>query len=84
MTFTPYKGKFSEKVLTVQQTWAQEPAGFNRTATVFMPDTPAKSGKLPIVIDLHGIGGQGSKRWKAIGDQIIFVGADGYCFEGCN
>jgi len=28
---------------------------------------------------LHGFGGQGSKRWKDIGDQIIFVGADGYC-----
>ena len=64
------------------QTWDQEPAGYDRTATAYLPDTPATSGKLPVVIDLHGFGGKGMKRWKDIGDQIIFVGADGYCTEG--
>ena len=79
MSYTAYTGDFTEKILTVTQTWDQEPAGYDRTATAYLPDTPATSGKLPVVIDLHGFGSQGTKRWKDIGDQIIFVGADGYC-----
>ena len=82
MSYTPYTGEFTEKILTVEQSWAQEPTGYNRTATAYLPDTPAMSGKLPVVIDLHGFGGKGTKRWKDIGDQIIFVGADGYCPPG--
>ena len=82
MSYTAYTGDFTEKILTVTQTWDQEPAGYDRTATAYLPDTPATSGKLPVIIDLHGFGGQGTKRWKDIGDQIIFVGADGYCPVG--
>ena len=82
MSYTAYTGDFTEKILTVTQTWDQEPAGYDRTATAYLPDTPATSGKLPVIIDLHGFGGQGTKRWKDIGDQIIFVGADGYCYDG--
>ena len=82
MSYTAYTGDFTEKILTVTQTWDQEPAGYDRTATAYLPATPATSGKLPVIIDLHGFGGQGTKRWKDIGDQIIFVGADGYCPVG--
>ena len=82
MSYTAYTGDFTEKILTVTQTWDQEPAGYDRTATAYLPDTPATSGKLPVIIDLHGFGGQSMKRWKDIGDQIIFVGADGYCPVG--
>ena len=84
VSYTKYRGGFTEKVLTVRQTWAQEPAGYDRTATAYLPETPASSGKLPVVIDLHGFGGRGTKRWKDIGDQIIFVGADGYCTQESN
>ena len=84
MSYATYTGDFTEKVLTVRQTWAQEPAGYDRTATAYLPETPASSGKLPVVIDLHGFGGRGTKRWKDIGDQIIFVGADGYCTQERN
>ena len=82
ITYTEYEGDFTEKILTVTQTWDQEPAGYDRTATAYLPDTPATSGKLPVIIDLHGFGGKGTKRWKDIGDKIIFVGADGYCTTG--
>ena len=84
VSYATYTGDFTEKVLTVRQTWAQEPAGYDRTATAYLPETPASSGKLPVVIDLHGFGGRGTKRWKDIGDQIIFVGADGYCTQERN
>ena len=72
VSYTTYTGDFTERILTVRQTWAQEPAGYDRTATAYLPDTPATSGKLPVVIDLHGFGGRGTKRWKDIGDQELY------------
>ena len=62
--------------IKVNQTWSQEPNGYNRTADVFVPAT---SSKLPVVIDLHGSGG--NARVQRMGDFLtksVIIAAQGY------
>jgi len=69
----------TELTLSISQTWSQEPNGYSRTAQVSVPATSAGQ-KVPVVIHLHGNGGQGNtatlSRW--LGDDCIIVSADGY------
>jgi len=69
----------SELTLSISQTWAQEPAGYERTALVTVPATTAGQ-KVPVVFHLHGNGGQGNTRpvgsW--LGDDCIIVAPNGY------
>merc|ERR1711915_1038359 len=51
----------TELILTIRQTWSQEPAGYDRTAKVSVPETVAGE-KVPVVIHLHGNGAQASTR----------------------
>ncbi len=50
-------GNLANTTLTINQTWAQEPSGFARTAAV---QVPAGAGPHPVVILLHGNGGNSS------------------------
>jgi len=64
--------------IKIRQTWSQEPAGYDRTAMVKVPSTSAGQ-KLPLVIDLHGAGGQGHvERLGYLGEGVVIAAADGY------
>jgi len=65
--------------LSVPQTWSQEPAGYSRTAKVSVPAT-SEGQKVPVVLHLHGNGGQGNTQVLAswLGDDCVIVSADGY------
>merc|ERR1711892_43121 len=69
----------TELTLSISQTWSQEPNGYSRTAQVSVPATSAGQ-KVPVVIHLHGNGGQGNtatlSRW--LGNDCSIVSADGY------
>jgi len=60
-------------------TWSQEPNGFERSAVVSIPET-SDGAKLPVIIYLHGNGGQGSVKPFAdwLGDDCILVAPNGY------
>lgn len=63
--------------LTVNQTWSQEPSGYDRTAAV---SVPSGSGPFPVVIMFHGNGGN-SSFINSMGnrfDNIIRVAPNGY------
>jgi len=80
LTSLPNPGGAAEEVtLQVLQTWAQEPAGYTRTAKVAIPAT-ASGQKVPVVFHLHGNGGQGNTRpfGSFLGDDCIIVAPDGY------
>ena len=57
VTIQTPNGNLGNTTLTINQTWAQEPGGFNRTAAV---QVPSGSGPHPVVIMLHGNGGNSS------------------------
>jgi poly(3-hydroxybutyrate) depolymerase len=67
-------------VLTIRQTWSQEPNGFVRTTDVLVP---SGEGPFPVVIMLHGMGGD-SNFVKSICaqtphfDNVIRVAPNGY------
>merc|ERR1711970_1399586 len=65
--------------LSVPQTWSQEPAGYSRTAKVSVPAT-SEGQKVPVVLHLHGNGGQGNTQVLAswLGEDCVIVSADGY------
>jgi len=65
-----------EYQIRVNQVWAQEPNGYDRTAEVLVPATNTK---LPVVIDLHGSGGHADvRRMGHILHRTIVVAAQGY------
>merc|ERR1711936_335944 len=66
--------------VTVRQRWSQEPQGFDREATLKLPQVlPADGKKLPLVVDLHGNGGQGNvRRLSFLGDSVAVVAPNGY------
>jgi len=72
-------GPRQEIVLEVEQTWAQEPNGYTRTAKVAIPATSAGQ-KVPVVFHFHGAGGQGNTHpfGNFLGDECIIVAPDGY------
>jgi len=72
-------GSAEELTLEIQQTWAQEPAGYTRTAKVAIPATTAGQ-KIPVVIHLHGNGGNGNTKpfGNFLGDDCVIVAPDGY------
>merc|ERR1711936_1054936 len=72
-------GPAEDVTLQVLQTWAQERAGYTRTAKVAIPAT-ASGQKVPVVFHLHGNGGQGNTRpfGSFHGDDCIIVAPDGY------
>merc|ERR1711962_461007 len=80
-TTTPPQGSIDcsggcEIQLTVAQSWSQEPTGYNRTAEV---KVPATSTKLPVVIDLHGSGGNANtRRMSKFLTNSIIVAPQGY------
>ncbi len=51
-------GNLTNTTLSITQTWAQQPNGYKRTAAVLVPTTG--SGPFPVVIMLHGNGGNSS------------------------
>jgi poly(3-hydroxybutyrate) depolymerase len=72
-------GPRQEIVLHVEQTWAQEPHGYSRTAKVAIPATSAGQ-KVPVVFHFHGAGGHGNTHpfGTFLGDDAIIVAPDGY------
>jgi poly(3-hydroxybutyrate) depolymerase len=66
--------------VTVRQRWSQEPEGFNREAILKLPQVlPADGTKLPLVVDLHGNGGQGNvRRLSFLGESVVVVAPNGY------
>jgi len=67
-----------ERTINVRQTWAEEPAGYDREALVKVPpSSPGK--KWPVLLDLHGAGGRGNlRRLSDISDSFVIVAASGY------
>jgi len=72
-------GPQQEIVLHVEQTWAQEPHGYSRTAKVAIPATSAGQ-KVPVVFHFHGAGGHGNTHpfGNFLGEDAIIVAPDGY------
>jgi len=72
-------GPAETKTLTISQTWSQEPNGYQRTAKLAIPETAAGE-KVPVVLHLHGNGGQGATQpfGNFLGDKCIIVAPDGY------
>lgn len=67
-----------EYQIKINQVWAQEPAGYDRTAEVKVPATPAGV-RRPVVIDLHGSGGNANvNRMGSFLRNSIIVAAQGY------
>ena len=65
--------------ITIQQTWPQEPKGFDRTAMVSQPKHAR--GKLPVILFFHGAGGNAigpMRQWEALTYNCIVVSAQGY------
>jgi len=61
--------------IKVNQAWSQEPNGYDRTAEV---KVPATNTKLPVVIDLHGMGGSANVNRMGFLHSSIIVAAQGY------
>merc|ERR1711862_932591 len=72
-------GPAETKTLTITQTWSQEQNGYDRTAKLAIPETAAGE-KVPVVVHLHGNGGQGNtiSFGNFLGDKCIIVAPDGY------
>jgi len=72
-------GPRQDIVLEVEQTWAQEPHGYTRTAKVAIPAT-SPGQKVPVVFHFHGAGGQGNTHpfGNFLGEECIIVAPDGY------
>jgi len=73
-------GAGSRFQLTIEQIWPQEPTGYTRTAEVVVPTTTAGQ-KLPVVIFLHGNGGQGNTQpieKVFTEDNVVIVCPSGY------
>jgi poly(3-hydroxybutyrate) depolymerase len=71
-------GNLANTTLSIQQTWAQQPGGYARTAVVQVPSGP---GPHPVVILLHGNGGTGAGTIGALNPYLntaIRVAPDGY------
>merc|ERR1711981_794685 len=71
----------SENEIKILQSWNQEPNGYNRTAAIQIPDSNiASSKKFPVVIDLHGSGGQGNlaRYGNTFKDVAVLVAPSGY------
>jgi len=66
--------------VTVRQRWSQEPQGFDREAILKLPQVlPTDGKKLPLVVDLHGNGGQGNvRRLNFLGDSAVLLAPNGY------
>ena len=66
--------------MTIRQRWSQEPQGFDREAILKLPQAlPGNGQKLPLVVDLHGNGGQASvRRLNFLGDDAVVVAPNGY------
>ena len=66
--------------MTVRQRWSQEPQGFDREAILKLPQVlPTDGKKLPLVVDLHGNGGQGNvRRLNFLGDIVVLLAPNGY------
>jgi len=63
--------------ISIVQSWSQE-TDYSRTAQVKVPATQAGQ-KLPLVVDLHGNGGQGNVgRLSYLGDAVVIVAPNGY------
>jgi len=64
----------------IRQRWSQEPQGFDREAILKLPQAlPGNGKKLPLVVDLHGNGGQASvRRLNFLGDDAVVVAPNGY------
>merc|ERR1719315_558904 len=64
---------------TIRQSWSQEPGGYDRTALVRVP--PSTAGQtFPVVLDLHGNGGQGNlqRLSRTLGNTVVLVAPNGY------
>ena len=66
--------------VTIRQSWSREPQGLDREAALKLPQVlPTDGSKLPLVVDLHGNGGQGNlRRLSFLGDEVVVVAPNGY------
>jgi poly(3-hydroxybutyrate) depolymerase len=82
LTVQTPNGNLADTTLSINQTWAQEPGGYARTAVVEVPTTG--TGPYPVVILLHGNGGTGNAAQNmvdALGNNVsnaIRVAPNGY------
>ena len=70
-------GNLTNTTLSITQTWPQQPGGFTRTAAVLVP---ASAGPHPVVIMLHGAGGNSSfiNYMNPYLNNVIRVAPNGY------
>jgi len=73
-------GQSKTTTVTIRQSWSQEPQGLDREAALKLPQVlPTDGSKLPLVVDLHGNGGQGNlRRLSFLGDEVVVVAPNGY------
>ena len=66
-------------MITITQYWSEEPEGYNRTAKVQRPRA-SQGQKFPLLLDLHGSGGQGNtKRFgQELKNSVVVLAPDGY------
>lgn len=79
MTSSPGCGG-GDSTISLNQTWSQEPQGYERVVDVRAPESCSSGQKFPVVIDLHGNGGQGNlqRLSKVFGDTVVLVAPSGY------
>merc|ERR1719211_97072 len=68
-----------ESSLSICQVWSQEPSGYNRVTAISAPEACSSEVKFPVVIDLHGNGGQGNlQRLRDLAGSAVLVAPSGY------
>lgn len=74
---TPNGSLANGDVLSIRQTWPQEPKGVDRTADVLVP---SGEGPFPVVIFLHGMGGNSGfiRSLDPYVNKVIRVAPNGY------
>ncbi len=73
-------GGGGDAAFTIEQTWAQEPDGFERPVYVH-GKTSGSRGSVPVIIDFHGGGGdasRGGQRWTRLLPDHLVVAPQGY------
>jgi poly(3-hydroxybutyrate) depolymerase len=78
LTIQTPNGSLTTTTLSINQTWAQQPSGYARTAVV---QVPSGAGPHPVVILLHGNGGTGTGTIGALNPHLnnaIRVAPNGY------
>jgi len=65
--------------LSICQVWSQEPSGYARLTFVSAPEACSSGAKFPVVILLHGGGGEGNlKHLKYLARSAVMLAPNGY------